>query len=138
MRISVSDVASIIALFLSLVSMKFTYDITYSQKRLERIFYHQKYDIVCVLTEDCRKSSLKKLYEKLEKDIDGYFNHCVWKFVMINGERYLVVNLTDGAEDSIELSYRARNSDIVMAVYVTKIGAKRYSYLEQGYLRPWI
>lgn len=136
MSVSVSDIVSIIALFLSLISIKFTYDITYSQKRLERIFSHQKYDIVCVLTEDCRKSSLKKLYEKLEKDIDGYFNRCAWKFIMINGERYLVASLTDEAGDSIALSYRVRNSDIVMAVYVTKNGAKKYSYLKQGYLRP--
>lgn len=135
MSISVSDIVSIIALFLSLISIKFTYDITYSQKRLERIFSYLKYDIVCVLTEDCRKSSLKKLYEKLEKDINGYFNHCMWNFVMINGERYLVVNLTDEVEN-IALSYRACSSDIVMAVYVTKNGAKKHSYLKQGYLRP--
>lgn len=135
MSISVSDIVSIIALFLSLISMKFTYDVTYSQRRLERVFSHQKYDIVCILAENCRKLSLKEFCERLEKDIDGYFNHCTWKFIMINGERYLVVNLMDEDSTGMILNFHIYDSYIITAVYVTKIGAKKHSCLEQGYLR---
>ena len=134
MRISVSDVASIIALFLSLVSMKFTYDVTYSQGRLERIFSNQKYDIVCMLAGNCKELSLKELCERLRKDIDGYFSRCAWEFIMINGERYLVVNLMDEDSTGMILNFHVYDSCIITAVYVTKIGAKKHACLDQGYL----